>query len=152
MSMTGVEVDFVVKDSLEALKLYQSIFDVEPLEVNHFAPGTNEVVFTLYGVRIHLLDENPDYHLVAPKEGQAQPMWLNVMVPDIEATYQKALAAGCTPVQPVTRMEAFGISNAMFKDPFGYVWLLLEMHRVVSHQERVRILEEQFGKQQEPKA
>lgn len=38
-----------------------------------------------------------------------------------------------------------GVSNAMFKDPFGYMWLLHQMHSVVSHEERVRILEEQFG-------
>ena len=72
-------------------------------------------------------------------------MWLNIMVEDIQATYDRAIAAGCTPVQPVNRMEEMGISNAMFKDPFGYMWLLHQMHRVVSHEERVRILEEQFG-------
>lgn len=34
--MTGVEVDFVVKDSLEALELYERVFEVERLEVNRF--------------------------------------------------------------------------------------------------------------------
>ncbi len=145
--MTGVEVDFVVKDSLEALELYERVFEVERLEVNRFPVGTNEVVFSLYGTRIHLMDENPDYQLLAPREGQPQPMWLNVMVPDIEAVYQNAMDAGCSAIQPVNRMEAMGISNAMFKDPFGYVWLLHQMHRVVSHEERLRILEEQFGPQ-----
>lgn len=148
--MTGVEVDFVVKNSLEALALYERIFEVERLEVNHFPAGTNEVVFSLYGTRIHLLDENPDYQLLGPREGQPQPMWLNVMVPDIEKAYRNATEAGCEPVQPVNYMEAMGVSNAMFKDPFGYVWLLHQMHRVVSHEERVRILEEQFGVQEEP--
>lgn len=105
------------------------------------------MVFSLYGTRIHLMDENPDYQLLAPREGQPQPMWLNVMVPDIEAVYQNAMDAGCSAIQPVNRMEAMGISNAMFKDPFGYVWLLHQMHRVVSHEERLRILEEQFGPQ-----
>lgn len=148
--MTGVEVDFVVKNSLEALALYERVFEVERLEVNHFPEGTNEVVFSLYGTRIHLLDENPEYHLFAPKEGQKQPMWLNVMVEDIQTVYQNAMDAGCAPIQPVNYMEAMGISNAMFKDPFGYVWLLHQMHRMVSHEERLRILEEKFGAQEEP--
>lgn len=143
--MTGVEIDFVVKDSLEALALYERIFEVERIEVSGFAKGSNEAVFSIYGVRMHLLDENPDYQLIAPQAGQPQPMWLNIMVEDIQATYDRAIAAGCTPVQPVNRMEEMGVSNAMFKDPFGYMWLLHQMHRVVSHEERVRILEEQFG-------
>lgn len=143
--MTGVEIDFVVPDSLKALALYERIFEVERVEVSAFPVGINEAVFTIYGTRFHLLDENPEYQLTAPKPGQALPMWLNVLVPDIEATYLKAMAAGCKELQAVTRMEAFGMSSAMFADPFGYTWLLHQIHREVSFEERTRIMEEQFG-------
>ena len=59
--MTGVEIDMVVEDSLSALELYEKIFDVERVEVTTFPKGQNEAVFTLYGVRFHMLDENPDF-------------------------------------------------------------------------------------------
>jgi PhnB protein len=115
--MTGVEIDFVVTDSLGALALYEKIFEVQRVEVTSFPTGQNEAVFTIYGVRFHMLDENPAFQLIAPKPGVPQSMWLNVMVPDIKLVHQKALDAGCTQVQPVTEMADYGVSNALFADP-----------------------------------
>lgn len=141
--MTGVEIDFVVTDSLGALALYERIFDgIEHIEVTSFPTGQNEAVFTLYGVRMHMLDENPDYQMVAPRPDDPKPMWLNILVPDIAATFQRALDAGCAAVQPVTRMEAFGVSNAIFADAYGYLWMLHQVHRVVPFEDRVKIFEE----------
>lgn len=138
--MTGVEIDFVVKDCLAALPLYERIFDVVRVEATALPVGQNEAVFTVYGVRFHILDESPDYGLVAPKSGDPKPMWLNVLVEDIAATWDAAMAAGCAPIQPVTEMPAMGVRNAMFTDPFGYVWMLHQLDRVVSFEERVRLM------------
>lgn len=140
--MVGVEIDFVVHDCLKALKLYESIFEVQRLEVTAYERGLNEAVFTMYGTRFHMLDENPEYQLVAPKEGDPKPMWLNVLLPDIRETFEKAMAVGCTTIQPVTEMEAMGASNAMFSDPFGYIWMLHQIHREVNFEERCRIMED----------
>lgn len=142
--MEAVEFDFVVKDSLKALELYEKIFPVKRVEVSDFKPGTNEVVFTIFEARFHMLDENPEYHLVAPKEGHPQSFWFNIMVNDIDKTYQAAIENGCSEIQGVTKMEEFGISNAQFLDPFGYVWMLHELHREVSYEERIDILKETF--------
>jgi PhnB protein len=141
MTVTGVEVDFVVTDSLAALRLYEKIFEVERLEVTGFPRGQNEAIFTIYGARFHILDENPAFQLVAPKQGAPKSMWLNVLVPDIEAVHQNALDAGCTEVQPVTEMADFGVSNSLFLDPFGYVWMLHRIHREVSFEDRVKMWE-----------
>ena len=78
--MVGVEIDFVVKDCLKALELYEQIFPVERIEVTNFERGLNEVVFSLYGVRFHMLDENPEYQLIAPKPDDPKTMWLNILV------------------------------------------------------------------------
>ena len=147
--MTGIEVNFVVPDSLKALALYERIFEVERLEVSDFPAGTNEVVFSMDGTRVHLLDENPAYHLVAPREGQSQSMWLNVLVPDIQQTFDRAMQAGCKELHAVTRMDEMGLSNAIFQDPFGYVWMLHQVHRVVSFEERTRILKQAMASEQD---
>ena len=60
--MVGVEIDMVVTDSLKALELYEKVFDIERLEVTDFPKGENEAVFSLYGVRFHMLDENPNFN------------------------------------------------------------------------------------------
>ena len=52
----------VVKDSLKALEWYENIFgEVKRVEVTNFERGENEAIFTLYDVRFHLLDENPEF-------------------------------------------------------------------------------------------
>ena len=65
--MTRAEIDIVIEDSLKALELYEKIFEVEKIEASNFPKGQNEAVFTIYGMRIHMLDENPEFQLVAPK-------------------------------------------------------------------------------------
>lgn len=129
---TSVEFDFVVRDTIEAIELYEQIFDLESLEVTEFPKGENEVIFTLYGTRFHMLDENPKFYLIAPKPGQAQSSWINVVVPNIKNTYEKALELGCTEIQPLTEIAEMGISNAIFSDPYGHVWMLHQVHREVS--------------------
>lgn len=145
--MVGVEIDMIVSDSLKALKLYDKIFDIERVEVTGFPKGENEVVFNLYGVRFHMLDENPKFGLKAPDPDKPNTIWFNVMVPDIKETFDKAINAGCTVVQPITEMADFGVSNAVFADLFGYQWMLHQIHREVSFEERIRFWEEKRDKE-----
>ncbi|SFE34854.1 VOC family protein [Alteribacillus iranensis] len=141
--MVGVEIDMVVKDSVKALELYERIFDIERIEVSDVSRGESEVIFTLYDVRFHLLDENPAFHLIAPTPDDPKTSWVNVMVPDIKDTFRKAMDAGATEIQPVTELPDYGVSNAIFLDPFGYMWMLHQIHKEVSQEERLRLWEEQ---------
>ncbi len=134
--------NMVAKDSLKALELYENIFEIERVEVSDLPLGENEAVFTLYGVRLHLLDENPKFHLIAPKPDDPKTSWINVTVPNIKETYAKAMDLNCTEIQPVTEMADYGVSNAIFMDTFGYVWMLHQIHKEVSHEERIRLWEE----------
>lgn len=143
--ITGAEINFVVKDSLLAIDEYQEIFeDIEVVEQTDFETGSNEVVFNLYGTRFHMLDENPEYHLLAPVDGQEKTMWLNIAVPDIKRTYSLAIEKGGTEILPVTFMEEMGVSNAMFSDKSGYLWMLHEIHEEVSFEDRVGFLSKEF--------
>lgn len=135
----GVEINFVVPDSLAALKLYEQIFEVNRVEVSNLAVGENEAVFEIYGTRFHILDENPEFKLLAPKEDHPITMWINVTVPDIEKVYTDAIKAGCIEVQSVVELSNYGVSNASFIDPFGYHWMLHQVHRVVDREERIQL-------------
>lgn len=143
--MTGVEIDMIVSNSLEALKLYEDIFKVERIEVTDFETGQNEAIFSIYSGCFHLLDENPQYGLIAPRPGDNKSMWVNVMVPDIEATYTKAINAGCSAIQPVTNLPDFGVSNAMFSDPFGYIWMIHQVHKDVCYEDRMELMKKNMS-------
>ncbi|WNY27381.1 VOC family protein [Methanolapillus ohkumae] len=143
--MIGVEIDMIVPDSLKALAVYESIFEMQRIEMTDYETGLNEVIFSVYGTRFHLLDENPEFQMVAPKPGDPKPMWINVVVPNIQKTYDNAMNAGCIPIQPLHEMPEMGVINAMVSDPFGYLWLFHEIVREISFEERARIMEEQMG-------
>jgi len=143
--VVGVEIDMVVTDSLKALELYEKIFDIERVEVSDLPQGENEVIFTLYGVRFHMLDENSKFGLIAPSPDKPNTIWFNILVPDINETFAKAISAGCQEVQAVTEMPDYGVSNAIFSDVFGYLWMLQQIHKEVSHEERIRLWKEKKG-------
>lgn len=144
--MVGVEIDMVVSDSLSALELYEKIFDIERVEVTNIPKGGNEAIFTLYGVRFHMLDENLQFNLVAPTQDDPKSIWFNILVPDIKETLSKALNIGCTEIQPVVELPEFGGSNAIFCDPFGHIWLLHQIHKEVSFEERTKLWKEKRDK------
>lgn len=144
--MTGVEIDMVVTDSLKALELYKNIFEIEPIEVTNFPKGENEVIFTLYGVRFHMLDENPQFSLKAPTIDNPKTIWFNILVSDIKETYSKAISSGCIEIQPLTELPEYGVANVIFSDPFGYQWMLHQIYKEVSFEERVELWEEEREK------
>ncbi|MBP1046033.1 MerR family transcriptional regulator [Enterococcus sp. BWM-S5] len=138
----GTEIDFVVKNSLKALELYKEIFEIEVVEATNYPEGSNEAVFTLYNTRFHMLDANPDYGLKAPDKEHPNTIWFNISVEDIEKTYQTALENGCTEIQPITEMMDGAVRNALFVDPYGYMWMLHQIYENLSFEERIAILEE----------
>lgn len=141
----GVEIDFVVEDSLAALALYEKIFEVERVEATEFPKGQNEAIFTLYGTRFHMLDENQNFGLFAPKSGHQATIWFNVIVPNINTVHKNALENGCKEVQAVTEMESFGVTNSVFTDSYGYVWMLHQVQRVVGFEERIELFKNQMN-------
>ena len=52
----------------------------------------------------------------------AFPVWLHVYVPDVIATYKKALAAGGVSIQEPSRKEGDPDRRAGVKDPGGNTW------------------------------
>jgi uncharacterized glyoxalase superfamily protein PhnB len=133
-SMASVEIDFVVPDVLEAFKTYSKVFGAEAVEKSSLEKGLNEVVFTVFGTRFHMLDENPDAFLVAPKEGQGGFLWFNLVVDDIKEVFEKASVAGFSTILEIqeVRMSSLpsGSKTAMQKDPWGYIW---QLHQIGSN-------------------
>jgi PhnB protein len=67
-----------------------------------------------------------------------------VYVPDCDATYRRALAAGATSVsEPATQF--YGDRNASVKDPFGNQWSIGTHVEDVSHEECERRMKAKMG-------
>jgi uncharacterized glyoxalase superfamily protein PhnB len=114
----------VVKDALALIEFVKKAFDAE---VGHFMPGPDgkgvmHGVFRIGGAAIFMSDAS----------GFAQPTSANLMVyvPDVDASVEKAVAAGAKVIAPVADMF-WGDRWGMIADPWGTVW------QVATHKEQV---------------
>lgn len=143
--MHKAELDFIVPNSLEAITVYQSVFEVSDIEPTDYEKGLNEVRFKLQEMQMHILDENPDYNMYAPKQDVTFPIWVTLTVSDIKETLQKAVDNGFSLVQPLTDIPEFGVKNAVIKDPFGYQWMLHEVYGSKTTEELNQAMEKKFS-------
>lgn len=138
----GLAIAYVVQDVAEALTIYSGIFDLTILTQ---AADQSEAVFNLFGTRFQLFAENEAEGLLAPGEGDGMPFWFNLVVTDLQAVWDQAMALDCQPIQAPIHMEQMGITNAMFADLEGYIWMLHQIHQVVSFEDRVDFFEQEMG-------
>ena len=73
----------------------------------------------------------------ARDEWPAMPMFLYLYVPDSDASYQRALQAGCTSLQE-PKDEFYGDRTSGVKDPFGNLWWFGTHQEDVSSEEIAR--------------
>lgn len=121
--MRSVEIDFVVKNSLEAIEKYNKVFEINIIKKTNLDQRLNEVIFEIFGSRFHILDENLEYQIVAPKENENMPVWFNITVENIEEIVKNGEIENFTVISPIKEIFK-NIKNAVLKDPYGYVWII----------------------------
>lgn len=70
---------------------------------------------------IMLADEFPEMGVRAPRTIGGTPVTLTVYVEDVDAVFDRAVAAGATPVRPVEN-QFYGDRMGQFEDPYGHRW------------------------------
>src|SRR3569623_402704 len=70
---------------------------------------------------VMLNDEMPEWGSLSPKTVGGCPMTLMVYVPDVDATFAKALAAGAKEIRP-PKDQFYGDRSGCIEDPFGFRW------------------------------
>ncbi|MFZ0891879.1 MAG: VOC family protein [Thermoplasmata archaeon] len=82
-------------------------------------------------------DEFPGMGARSPKSvgGVSSSIWL--YVPDVDATYRQATAAGATSVTPPTDMF-WGDRHPRIRDPFGHEWSIATHKEDVSQEEMTK--------------
>jgi PhnB protein len=79
-----------------------------------------------------LSDEYPDWGAVQPEAGKGGTFM--IYVPDADAAFAQAVAAGATELQPVTD-QFWGDRSGRVACPYGYRWSLAQKVREVSPEE-----------------
>ncbi len=79
---------------------------------------------------IMLADQAPEIGFLSPRTIGGTPVTLSVYVEDVDAVFDKAVAAGATVLRAVED-QFYGDRSGQFEDPFGHRW------NVASHVEDV---------------
>jgi PhnB protein len=79
-------------------------------------------------------DEFPDMGFRGPKAIGGTPVTLSVYVEDVDATYERAIAAGAAELRAVED-QFYGDRSGQFEDPFGHRWTVASHVEDVSAEE-----------------
>jgi PhnB protein len=88
-------------------------------------------------------DHFPEFGAPATVEGN-YPFTFHVYVPDVDALWEKAKAAGCTEIMPLGD-QFWGDRYGQVRDPFGFTWALATRKEGLSPEERQQRWEQVSG-------
>lgn len=129
---------FTFKDSRKAIEFYRSAFNAEVVDLlpNPTGLGTMHATIKIGNSIVMMGDEMPGVENCAKgaETVGTSPISLYVYVSDVDATFEKAVAAGGTETMPVS--DAFwGDRIGQIRDPFGYSWMIATHKRDLTQDE-----------------
>ncbi len=125
----------VCDGAADAIDFYKRAFGAEELMR---LPGPDGRLMhgavRINGATVMLTDENRQWGALGPNTLGGSPVTLNLAVPDVDAAFERALAAGATTVMPVAD-QFWGDRYGIVRDPFGHSWALLTPIRTMTEAE-----------------
>ncbi|HEY7941050.1 MAG TPA: VOC family protein [Candidatus Limnocylindrales bacterium] len=125
MRITAVTPYLAIQGAGAAIDWYRDVFGAEEVLRWQDPDGRiSHAEIRIGGAPIFLADEHPEFeHIVGPLTLGGSPILLDLEVDDVDGLFERAVAAGATPVRPPDHPTA-GVQAAKITDPFGHVWLL----------------------------
>lgn len=125
----------ICKDAVKALDFYKRAFGAEELS-KLLGPdgGLMHAALKIGDSVLMLTDECPGMGAFAPSHFGGTAVTVHLSVPDADASFARAMAAGATPLMPVTEMF-WGARYGVFKDPYGHAWSVATQVKDLSTEE-----------------
>jgi len=117
-----------------AMSFYETAFGA--VEIDRM-PGMGKIMHATMRIGdsvFMLCDEFPEHGSSGPLALQGTPVVMHLYVPDADAVYARALAAGATSVMPPTDMF-WGDRYGQVTDPFGHRWAIATHQRDLTPQQ-----------------
>jgi PhnB protein len=112
----------IVGDATRALEFYKSVFGASEV-MRMSAPGgkIGHAEIQIGNSKIMLADEHPEMGCRGPKAFGGSPVSIHLYVEDVDAVFNRAVAAGAIVRSPV-KDQFYGDRSGNVEDPFGHVW------------------------------
>ncbi len=136
-----------LRDAVAAVDFYRRAFGAELVMKLTMPDGKYAHAEIKIGdSHIMMSEENPEWGNKSPQALGGSPVSFMVYVPDADAAFARALAAGCTQVRPVED-QFYGDRTGTLKDPYGYQWSIGTHIEDVSEAEGQKRMEATFAAQ-----
>jgi PhnB protein len=140
--MQSVTPTLIVDGAKKALEFYTQAFGAK--ETARVEGPDGKIMHSTLDIgnsTIMVHDAFPEMGAHAPTLGQNVPAYLYVMVPDVDAAFDRAVKAGATSLRGV-ETEFYGHRTGILNDPFGHTWTLATEVEDVSMEEVERRMAE----------
>ena len=124
-----------IKGAPEAIEFYKEAFGAK--EIFRWADLDGRVRHAEVVVGdspVMITDEAPDFGMGGPQSFGGSPVHMFLYVEDVDAVFDKAIAAGATELMPVENSED-GDRRGGLTDPFGHVWYVATHLESISRDE-----------------
>lgn len=109
-----------VRNGARAVEFYKSAFGATEVFLIESPDGAVVARLSVEGAEFWVADESPEHGNFSPETVNGSTTRMILTVPDPDAMFAKAVAAGATVVVPVK--EDYGWRLGRVVDPFGHHW------------------------------
>ncbi|WP_114423766.1 VOC family protein [Nocardioides houyundeii] len=121
---TSITPFLCVPDARGAIDFYRDVFGARVVDVTEMGGQVAHAVLDFGHGMLQLGEPAPDYHLVAPPEGDDDCYSMGLYCADVDAVVARAEAAGAVIREPLSTFVS-GDRFASIRDPFGVRWSVL---------------------------
>lgn len=130
-----------IAGAADAIGFYRDVFGATVNDVTEMSGVVVHADLDLGFGLLQLGEPNPDYSLVPAPSGESDCYSLGLYVSDVDAVYERAVAAGAT-VREAPSDFVSGDRIASIRDPFGVRWSLMSRVEDLSPGESAKRVEE----------
>jgi PhnB protein len=136
----------IVKGADRAIDFYKNVFGAsERMRMDGPNGTVGHAEIEIDGSAIMLADEFPDMGYRSPQSIGGTAVSLHLYVKDVDACFNRAVAAGAKALRPV-QDQFYGDRSGTVEDPFGHFWTI-STHKEDLSPEELRKRAEEFMKQ-----
>jgi PhnB protein len=135
-----------IDGAAEAINFYSEVLGASQRGDRMIAPDgkIGHAELTIGDSLIMLSDEFPEEGVKSPKSLGGSPITMSVYVEDVDAVFERAVAAGAKSLRAV-QDQFYGDRSGQFEDPFGHRWSVATHVEDVSPEEMQRRAREAMG-------
>jgi PhnB protein len=136
-----------MKDGDAAIVFYRKVFGAVEVGRIQMPDGTlAHAELQIGDSRLMLAQEMPAWGNKSPVTLGGTPVGIALYVPDVDATFQRAVDAGATVLEPV-KDQFYGDRTGTLLDPFGHKWHVMTHIEDVAFDEMQKRCDAMFARQ-----